>query len=114
VLTLFVESLIFYYVAKTKNQNMQAPKYAKILGSRTGPYGAFEEIEILELPDSFGPGDRVEIDLAKRASINAISVEYAVADFGSAKIIAISAHFEVIERPESTDYTSILGLSHEF
>jgi len=108
-----VEALIFHYGQNSKGKAALPPKFAKVLSSNSGPYGTFKEIEVIELPDDFGPGSRFRANLAQRETMNAIRVEYSRPEKGQ-KNIMIPAYYEVIERAESENYHSILGLGKEF
>lgn len=113
-----VEALVFYYGGANKNASYKSPKYAKVMSSQTGPDGPFKEVEVLTLPEDFAPGSVYKIELAQRESMNAIRIEYALtnseSENTSERNIIVPAYYGVIERPESEEYQSILGLNREF
>ncbi|MGB3456733.1 MAG: VWA domain-containing protein [Litorimonas sp.] len=109
-----IERLRFHFGRPNESDTLRpSPRYARVMGSVSGPAGPFTERAIIELPEDFGPGSVFEAELPERERMNAIQVEYAAAD-KTEKHVSVPVRYDVIERAESEDYVSVLALGPEF
>ncbi|MEM7728435.1 MAG: VWA domain-containing protein [Pseudomonadota bacterium] len=109
-----IESLRFHYGSPRESDTVRpSPRYARVMGSVSGPAGPFTERAIIELPEDFGPGSVFKAALPERERMNAIQVEYAAED-ETVKHVSVPVRYDVIERAESESYVSVLALGPEF
>ncbi len=96
----------------TSESSYKVPKFIKLRGSVNGPAGPFDtEIE-LELPADFSPGKEAFIDLPERLVANAVNIEFSTGEEKAQQVVI--PYVRLIERPESTEYLSVLGTAEEF
>lgn len=108
-----IEAVRFHYGIPRESDAVRAsPRFARILGSVSGPAGPFTERAVVELPKDFGPGSVYKASLPERERMNAIQIEYAAAD--DEDRLSVPVRYDVIERAESEDYRSVLALGPEF
>lgn len=108
-----IETIAFHYGQDAQNQSTVPAKFARVMGSMTGPAGPFREVAILELPDDFGPGSVFKAQLPERARLNTLKIEYAPKD-NTSQYVDVPVRYDVFEGAESEDYRSALGFGPEF
>jgi hypothetical protein len=112
-----IDDVEFHFGSQRAGDNSQGPvlppRYAKISGSVSGPYGPFDQTVEVELPKGFGSGSVASISLPERVRANAVRIEYKAED-ESSKWLQIPAYYRLFERKESENYHSVLGLGAEF
>lgn len=106
-----VAAVELVYGTTDKNSNFPLPTEAIVFASPKGPTGPFREITRAALPAAPQKGETLRIDFPEFITAKAIKVEFAHNGAGS---LRGPANIRVLERPESDDYRSVLGVWGEW
>ncbi|MCH2191591.1 MAG: VWA domain-containing protein [Gammaproteobacteria bacterium] len=102
---------VFIAYGTTEN-GIDPPKLIKLRGSVNGPAGPFHSEIELELPADFAPGFESVIELPERLVANAVNVEFSSGEQKAKQVVI--PYVQLIERPESSEYLSVLGTVGEY
>lgn len=106
-----VAAVELVYGTGTKYDKYAYPKEAIVMASPKGPTGPWREVARKVLPEGIAKGEVVRIDFPEFVTAKALKVEYV---HTTKTYVRIPAKIRVLERPDSEDYRSVLGLWGEW